>query len=183
MPLPPLRPLGGKPAASVISTEERTAAEAVFQAVDLNKDGQVQKDELKAALWKLAAPSDGDGGTEEMFTAFEAFINREFATADRDLSGALTLDEFLTIYQTIKAGVGRAERLRAAFRHFDANNDGMLTVPELARILSNPLGNSPLPQEAATAEAERIIKRFDTNGDGVLSYNEFVGWMCTKQLT
>ena len=38
--------------------------------------------------------------------AFENFINQTFAKADKDLSGALSFEEFLDVYQTICAGMG-----------------------------------------------------------------------------
>lgn len=131
-------------------------------------------------MWKLSTPAGDEGGNEESFSAFESFVNREFAKADKDLSGTLGFEEFLSIFQAVKSGMGSAERLRTAFKFFDKDGSGTLSTVELANILSNPRGAQPLSADAARAEAERVMKKFDTNGDGSMSYNEFVGWMCAK---
>ena len=38
--------------------------------------------------------------------AFENFINQTMMTADKDLNGVLSFEEFLDVYQTICAGMG-----------------------------------------------------------------------------
>ena len=62
------------------------------------QDGKLQKDELHAALWKL-------GGSDDPATvlSYAGFIDQQFAKADKDLSGALDFEEFMTIYSTVCA--------------------------------------------------------------------------------
>ena len=60
--------------------------------------------------------------------------------------------------------------LQEAFAAFDRDSSGTLTADELVAILCHPDGG----QAFSTAEARALIRRFDTNGDGVLDYGEFV---------
>ncbi|KAH7655867.1 Calmodulin and related proteins (EF-Hand superfamily) protein [Dioscorea alata] len=55
-----------------------------------------------------------------------------------------------------------------AFRAFDSDNDGQITVDELGGIMSS-LGYNPSRQEIVD-----MMRRGDTDGDGLLSIEEFL---------
>lgn len=58
----------------------------------------------------------------------------------------------------------------AAFELFDADGDGFVSASELKAILTRPLpGKDPLTE----VEVEVLVKEFDTNGNGMLSNDEF----------
>lgn len=100
-PLAPLKPLGGAKLGAlppVGSADLRDKAQAVFKETDRSGDGLLQKDELYAAMWKLGGSDD-----PETILSYGGFIDREFAKADKDLSGALDFDEFLGIFSTYQA--------------------------------------------------------------------------------
>lgn len=59
--------------------------------------------------------------------------------------------------------------IEAAFRLFDVDGDGSLSVDELQAVLSRPGGGAPL----SNAEVQAVINEFDENGDGVLQIHEF----------
>ena len=62
------------------------------------------------------------------------------------------------------------EDLLAAFRCFDRNGDGVITLQELFSILCHyGAGGNPLPVEQAT----RMFRDADKDGDGVVSFEEF----------
>ena len=69
-----------------------------------------------------------------------------------------------------------ADELRAAFKLFDTDGSGALSVSELAAILSDTQGGKPYSIAEADAEAARLMKKFDKNGDGMLQYDEFVDY-------
>ena len=69
-----------------------------------------------------------------------------------------------------------AGALLKCFRHFDKDGSGTLSRIELAAILCNQSGSVPFSREAAETETARIIAKFDSNGDGLLQYEEFVAW-------
>ncbi len=59
---------------------------------------------------------------------------------------------------------------RAAFAHYDANGDGMISKDELKTFLGEAgVGRS----WTRWAWAEGIVDKLDANGDGVISWSEF----------
>ena len=62
------------------------------------------------------------------------------------------------------------EKLRSAFKAFDADDDGTITANELLAILTRQGGGAAMSE----ADAAEVIKVFDTNGDGVLDVGEFI---------
>lgn len=71
------------------------------------------------------------------------------------------------------------DAVRKAFVVFDTNNDGSLSRDELINILLRPGEFAWNPVEAGHA-ANKIISKFDKNGDGRLQYEEFVAWWSQK---
>jgi len=67
------------------------------------------------------------------------------------------------------AGEEADEDMREAFRVFDANGDGYITVDELGAVLSS-LG---LKQGRTAEECRRMIGRVDRDGDGRVDFHEF----------
>jgi Ca2+-binding EF-hand superfamily protein len=73
-----------------------------------------------------------------------------FDRADADSSGDVTFEEF-------------ASAMQSRLGNADANNDGKMTVEEIA---------DEIVRMRAVRQAERMIKRFDTDGDGALTTAE-----------
>ncbi|KAL1553478.1 putative calcium-binding protein CML47 [Salvia divinorum] len=61
------------------------------------------------------------------------------------------------------------DEVREAFRVFDENDDGFVDAEELKKVMSS-LGLVGLSQQ----ECERMIMVFDDDGDGRISFGEFV---------
>lgn len=59
-------------------------------------------------------------------------------------------------------------QIRAAFKSFDVDNSGRLSIDEMRAILSR--GPSPM---LSPEEVDEVILEFDANGDGVLDIHEF----------
>ena len=66
--------------------------------------------------------------------------------------------------------------LEAAFKTFDVDNSGTLSVAELTAILTREGGGKPL----AETEAEALVKTVDVNGDGELDLQEFCALMAAQ---
>lgn len=55
------------------------------------------------------------------------------------------------------------EKLQSAFRMFDRDGSGLVSADELRKVLEG----------ANTADFDKMIKEFDANGDGEISFEEF----------
>ncbi|RCV34308.1 hypothetical protein SETIT_7G149600v2 [Setaria italica] len=148
----------------------------VFELFDKNGDGRITREELEESLGKLGMSVPGD--------ELASMIARIDANGD----GCVDVEEFGELYRAIMAGDGgRAggegagageegaggedadEDMREAFRVFDANGDGYITVDELGAVLSS-LG---LKQGRTAEECRRMIGRVDRDGDGRVDFHEF----------
>ncbi|KAH3859224.1 neo-calmodulin-like [Dreissena polymorpha] len=67
------------------------------------------------------------------------------------------------------------EEMRQAFRVFDKDDDGTISTHELRTVMRS-LGQDPTQEEL-----EDIVRQADTDGDGVIEFDEFIALM-TKQL-
>ncbi|CAN6235473.1 unnamed protein product [Urochloa humidicola] len=143
----------------------------VFELFDKNGDGRITREELEESLGKLGMSVAGD--------ELASMIARIDANGD----GCVDVEEFGELYRAIMAGGGGGkaagagededeeadEDMREAFRVFDANGDGYITVDELGAVLAS-LG---LKQGRTAEECRRMIGRVDRDGDGRVDFHEF----------
>ena len=66
------------------------------------------------------------------------------------------------------------EEFREAFQIFDADNSGSIGTDELREVLKS------LGQHPSDEELDEMILEVDTDGNGVLEFNEFLTLMATK---
>lgn len=137
---------------------------AIFMTFDDDGSGELDRSELtKLAKWLNFAQQPGD-------------IDRMFREMDGDGSGALSMDEFCTWVSRNRPdpqalyGLTSSEYncVMMAFRSYDANQDGTLSLDEFQR-LCHSLGYYRTPQESAVA-----FKAIDTDHSGTVDLNEFL---------
>lgn len=87
---------------AALDDELMSQAKDIFGGIDNSSDGFVQKAELRRALWELKRSADGNTETE---IAFLAFVDREFAKADKNLDAKLDFDEFMQLFATVAAAM------------------------------------------------------------------------------
>ena len=64
--------------------------------------------------------------------------------------------------------------MRKAFEHFDADHDGFISSSELRKAMKKTKIN------LTKSQIEVMIKEADNDGDGQVSYDEFVGMMMNQ---
>lgn len=106
----------GKPAANAtpvvdVGEIKEDDLRGIFREFDLNGDGFIQKNELKAVMTKM-----GQSPTEEELTAM-------FNTADKDNDGNIDFHEFLSIARANPLSLS----LKAVFDELDVDGDGHIT--------------------------------------------------------
>lgn len=94
-----------------------------------------------------------------------------FAKYDYRKTGMIDAKEILIALANF-TGAGKDDKLKFAFLLFDENNDGVISKQELVKILkANHMAKT---DSEVQRKAETIMAQADKNGDGVMSYDEFV---------
>ncbi|KAK3144720.1 hypothetical protein QOZ80_4AG0316890 [Eleusine coracana subsp. coracana] len=148
-----------------------TVAASLFKALDKDGDGKVSLSELRSGM----AAALGAVGEEEA----AAIV----AAADIDGDGLLDHDEFLRLAREAEQAPSEDCRWKCLRTAFALYADVMMTgggegggekqqciTPE---SLKRMLGQLGAPPQLGLEECKAMICRFDLNGDGVLSFDEF----------
>ncbi|XP_076813393.1 A-type potassium channel modulatory protein KCNIP1-like isoform X1 [Clavelina lepadiformis] len=108
-------------------------------------------------------------GEAEMYAhyAFHAFAHR-----DEEI---INFEELAVGLSLLQKGT-LEEKLRWTFRLYDINHDGYITREEMAKIVESVhlmVVEPPLADESHLAHSEKIFNKFDRNGDGYVTFDEF----------
>jgi len=117
----------------------------------------------------------------------EKFLDYYFTAFDKDNNNFIDVKEFIINLNFFFAKPTMEEQLDIAFRCWDQNGDGFVSVQELSEILrahslikkqkGSKIKNISLSPEEInnlSKESTEIFNDIDTNNDGLVSYNEFV---------
>uniref|UniRef100_A0A452VH52 Calcium binding protein 5 n=1 Tax=Ursus maritimus TaxID=29073 RepID=A0A452VH52_URSMA len=93
-----------------------------------------------------------------------------------NLGGRVDFDDFVEL-MTPKllaetAGMIGVQEMRDAFKEFDTNGDGEITLGELQQAMQRLLGEQLTPREIS-----EVVQEADVNGDGTVDFEEFVKMM------
>ncbi|PIA51217.1 hypothetical protein AQUCO_01100211v1 [Aquilegia coerulea] len=137
--------------------------ECVFRHCDVDGDGKVSPMELQHCVKNVC----GEISEQE--------VEDIVSSLDSDGDGLLGLEDFIGLVK----GKGKQEEgieenikdLKEAFRMYAMEGSEGITPTSLKRML-NRLGESKTIEECMV-----MIDHFDLDGDGVLSFNEFIVMM------
>ena len=139
----------------MMSTQELSNLRDLFSTLDKNGDGLLSIDELKQ-------------GASVLSSEIVENIERIIKNVDEDGNGHINYSEFLMAATNWQKELSH-ERLRAAFKEFDKDGSGGISVEELVDSLGGGKGQDHIFIE--------MIKQADTNDDGQIDLDEFIAFM------
>ncbi|XP_031628406.1 calmodulin-A-like isoform X4 [Contarinia nasturtii] len=145
-------------------TEEQVAEfKEAFMLFDKDEDGTITMAELGVVMRSLGQrPSENE---------LRNMVNE----VDINGNGTIEFNEFLLMMsKKMKVAEGEDE-LKEAFRVFDKNNDGLISSTELRHVMTN------LGERLSDEEVDDMIKEADSDGDGMVNYEEFVMILTAKK--
>ncbi|CAL5191578.1 unnamed protein product [Lathyrus oleraceus] len=129
--------------------------ERVFNRFDENGDGKISPAELRQCVEAI-------GG--EKLSAADAEV--AVANLDSGGDGLLGFDDFVKFLDGVKEE-DKVNDLKEAFKLYDPDGSGCITPRSLEKMLSK-LGDS-----RSLDECQLMISKFDLDGDGKISFEEF----------
>ena len=144
--------------------EQCIEAEKLFNKIDLDSNGKIEKHELKKGMleyWKLSEKE------------IEKEIDEIYNNIDTDHNGYIEYEEFIRAAVNPKTFLSK-NYLRFAFRYFDTNNSGGISFDEIKRRFMQNSNNNNAEVEK---ELKIIYDSVDINHDGSISFDEFCKMM------
>ncbi|CAK7227027.1 Calcium-binding component of the spindle pole body (SPB) half-bridge [Sporothrix bragantina] len=158
-----------------LTEDQRNQITEAFTVFDADKDARIDYHEFRFSLRALGF----DLPKQETFPYLTKFAQPP-AAWPRDKECSPIWREFtLPVFQGI-AGKLMAERdpdaeCRRAYRLFDTDNKGVITVEDLRRVMKE------IGQSMEETELAAMIREFDAEGKGGVNEEEFVKIMMAKR--
>lgn len=138
------------------NADENRELMEIFRHFDADGDGKISAVELKTVLVSLG---EEDLSEEEL----TAMIHE----ADSNGDGYIDLPDFIRLNTGKVAGFDADSELRDAFKLFDVEKKGVITAQGLHEIMTR------LGEESSLDDCHLMIKRVDSDGNGVVDFCEF----------
>ena len=143
----------------------------LFKSADVNGNGYLSQAEVDKAVGEAI-------GSEDLFSA-KPVIGRAFAAA-KNLGGGNNADYVeKSEFRLLLVYLRQYFELYVAYNRLDSSDDRRLSLPEFrsgVELLST--WGIDIPE----GEVEAEFRRIDTNGGGVILFDEFSDWALKKQL-
>ena len=130
----------------------------LFNQIDINGDGKITEEELLKGLSNKIKSSSLKNDVHEIYK-----------NLDMDNNGFIEYEEFVRAAVTKEKFMNNSV-LRFAFRYFDKDGSGEITFDEIEEVFKRSVTN----QANVHDSLKQIIKEVDLNGDGIISFDEFV---------
>ncbi|XP_062257285.1 guanylyl cyclase-activating protein 1-like [Platichthys flesus] len=113
-------------------------------------------------------------GLRNLSDTSNAYIETMFTTFDMNDDGYIDFMEYVAALSLVLKG-GVQQKLRWYFKLYDIDGSGCIDREELLQIIKSIRAINGIPQEMSTEDfANMVFDKIDINGDGELSYEEFI---------
>jgi len=167
-----------------LDSDEDSACKDWFAEVEVNKDGNLTGEELK--MWGVARLGfRGDIRPYLIGKSLSEGLGDFIKDADLDGDGCLTLAE-LQRFSTFNGTAAPSWRINAVFAEADQDMDGRLSPGELHGWVLRNMGVFTFVRRMFTNATDldlgiaRFITQADTNGDGLLTFDEIVAYLRSR---
>jgi len=127
-----------------------------FDEFDKDGSGAISAEELLEVMRAM-----GQNPTEDE-------VLNMMLEADLDGNGSIEFPEFLELMKNKYSSDDLESDLREAFKIFDRDNDGYISIHEFKRV------STLLGANLRCDEIEELMQQADLDGNGLLDYEEFV---------
>ncbi|KAJ3342980.1 hypothetical protein HDU83_005857 [Entophlyctis luteolus] len=150
------------------SDQEIAEFRQVFAVFDKDSDNHITTAELGDVMRHLKLQPTEDE------------LRDLLAEVDEDKNGTIEFDEFIHLMARKMRDNDTEEELKSAFNAFaqltrmqvfDRDGDGFISVLELKEVMES------LGETLTEKDISLMMKDFDSNGDGLIDYNEFRAMM------
>eukprot|EP00012_Vannella_robusta_P005768 CAMPEP_0206206962 /NCGR_PEP_ID=MMETSP0166-20121206/15299_1 /ASSEMBLY_ACC=CAM_ASM_000260 /TAXON_ID=95228 /ORGANISM="Vannella robusta, Strain DIVA3 518/3/11/1/6" /LENGTH=176 /DNA_ID=CAMNT_0053627615 /DNA_START=39 /DNA_END=570 /DNA_ORIENTATION=- len=147
----------------------------------------VTEDELQRLYRKFKKiDTDGSGtlSKEEFLEIKELqgnpLLERVIDVFDENQDGEVQFTEFISSLAVFSQNGNDDAKLRFAFQIYDIDRDGFISNGELFMVLKKMVGNN-LTNEQLQQIVDKTIMEADKDGDGKISFDEFVQMLADRE--
>lgn len=151
-----------------------------FAELDKDGNGVLTVEEVKEAFAGQLSDSEYFSGAFQKED--DKFIEEIFHSVDLDGSGTIDYTEFCTVALACRSDF-QEEALWAAFRSFDKDGGGSISVKEMIEVVQSADIQNTFSPEVCKEVCEEIIGRFDIDKNGSIDFEEFKTMMQKNHLT
>lgn len=138
---------------------------AVFRKFDANGDGKISWSELGMLMASLGCPASDDE------------LRLMVSVADSNGDGFIDFAEFAELNTFGVDDPRRLQDMKSAFGIFDFDGNGLISPDELLRVFHS------LGERCSLEDCRIMIASVDSNGDGYVSFDEFLIMMMASAST
>jgi len=139
-----------------LSDEQKADIQEAFSLFDTQGTGTIDTKDLKVAMRALG------------FEPRKEEIKKMMMEADKDNTGKLSLDNFITLMANKMAEKDTKEEILKAFKLFDDDESGKISFINLKRVAKE------LGENLSDEELQEMIDEADRDGDGEVNQDEFL---------